>query len=151
MSNKGLWIALGVAAVLLLGGGTCLCAISGGFVWLVSGVDQADADDARSQREGIAAGPGLSGEECFQSAIQRRLACGGYVDPNCATQATSYLTACLQASTRVEDTLCNGVPAAAGFLETSAWAESHCTQRGYEPGSECEDVSPGIAAYCRAR
>jgi hypothetical protein len=151
VANKGTWIALGVAAVVILGGGTCFCAMGGGFLWAVSGADQADADDTRAQADGLAAGPGMSGDECVQTAIQRRMSCGGFVDPNCASQATSFVTACLQSSTRVDPALCDGVPAGAGFFETTEYAAAYCTSLGYEQGSQCEDVPPGVAAYCRSR
>lgn len=151
MSDRGTWIALGVAGALVLAAGTCLCGLGGSFACFAAGVDQADADDARAQSEGLAAGPTMSGDECVRAAIERRLGCGGFVDPNCASQATSFVTACLQSSTRVDPSMCEGVPLGGGFLETTDWAATFCTRLGYEEGSQCEDVPPGIAAYCRAR
>jgi hypothetical protein len=148
VSDRTVWVVAGILALLLLGAGSCLCAVFGGMAWAVSTADQADDAEARAQAEGMRLGPTMTGDQCFREAVHRRLDCGGFFDPDCATQAETFVTACLETSTQVDPSMCDGVPES-GFFETGEWSASVCEPLGYEPGSVCEDVAPGIAAYCR--
>ena len=144
MQTRTWMVVAAVLALVLVGGGICVCGTLG---YLVASAPDDQIEDERAQREGTAAGASGTTEGCVVAAHDRMLLCGT-IDIVCAQAAQDFVRACLRSVPSPDRTVCDGVPAPSAMGDWS-FADQLCQSHGWaSDAGECDPIADGLSIYC---